>query len=154
MDMPSLKRRLCIEEGDKLVAYLDTKGILTVGTGHNCVARPVDGVTQPGDRITPEQDQALFEADVQDACDQLDNYLSWWRNLDDARQNVILDMCFNMGIAKLMGFHHTLASVKGGIDDPALFSQAADEMKDSAWHDQVGSRAVFLENAMRTGIYA
>lgn len=149
MDMPSLKRRLGIEEGDRLVAYLDTKGILTVGTGHNCVARPVDGVTQAGDTITPEQGQALFEADVADACDQLDTYLSWWRDLDDARQNVILDMCFNMGIKTLLTFHNTLAYVKGGD-----YEAAADGMKHSAWNDQVGSRAVFLENAMRTGIYA
>src|ERR1035437_5074965 len=108
MNVDTLGKRLAIDEGDRLVAYLDTKGILTVGKGHNCIARPVAGVTQPGDRITQEQDDELFAADVADTCIQLDKALSWWRTLDDARQNVMLDMCFNMGIHILLTFDNTL----------------------------------------------
>ena len=149
MNLETLGKRLGIEEGDRLVAYLDSRGILTVGRGHNCIARPVDGVTQAGDTITPEQDDTLFAADVQDACAQLDSHLPWWRDLDDDRQNVILDMAFNMGIGTLLTFNHTLAHIRDGEYDAA-----ADGMAASRWADQVGSRAVFLENAMRTGVYA
>ena len=148
MNLETLGKRLAIEEGDRLVAYLDTKGILTVGRGHNCIARPVDGVNQPGDTITPEQDDALFADDVKDACVQLDNHLPWWSALDDDRQNVMLDMCFNMGIATLLTFNHTLAHIEAGEYD-----EAADGMAQSRWAKQVGNRAVFLENAMRTGEY-
>jgi lysozyme len=148
MNLETLGKRLAIEEGDRLIAYLDTKGILTVGRGHNCIARPVDGVTQAGDRITQEQDDALFDADVSDACIQLDKALPWWSALDDARQNVMLDMCFNMGIATLRTFDNTLAYIEAGA-----YEAAAQGMAASRWAKQVGSRAVFLENAMRTGIY-
>jgi len=148
VNLETLGKRLAIEEGDRLVAYLDTKGILTVGRGHNCIARPVDGVNQPGDTITPEQDDALFADDVKDACVQLDNHLPWWSALDDDRQNVMLDMCFNMGIATLLTFNHTLAHIEAGEYD-----EAADGMAQSRWAKQVGNRAVFLENAMRTGEY-
>lgn len=149
MNLGTLGERLAIEEGDRLCAYLDTKGILTVGRGHNCIAKPVLNVKQPGDRITPEQDEALFAHDVQEACVQLDLRLPWWRKLDDARQNVLLDLCFNMGINTLATFHNTLkAIIEERWDDAAM------GMSQSLWADQVGSRATFLENAMRTGIYA
>ena len=148
MNLESLGKRLAIEEGDRLAAYLDTKGILTVGRGHNCIARPVEGIAQAGDTITPEQDEVLFKADVADACVQLDKVLPWWSALDDARQNVLLDLCFNMGIRTLLTFIHTLEQIKDG-----RYDTAADMMAHSLWARQVGSRAVFLENAMRTGIY-
>lgn len=148
MNLEALGKRLAIEEGDRLVAYLDSKGILTVGKGHNCIARPVYGVTQAGDRITQEQDDALFATDVADACAQLDKALPWWSTLSDARQNIMLDMCFNMGIKTLLTFDNTLAHIKAGEYDEAAIGMAA-----SRWAKQVGRRAVFLENAMRTGVY-
>ena len=148
MNLETLGKRLAIEEGDRLVAYLDTKGILTVGRGHNCIARPVGGVTQAGDTITQEQDDALFSADVADACTQLDKALPWWSALDDARQNVMLDLTFNMGIATLRTFNNTLAHIEAGEYDEAAAGMAA-----SRWAREVGNRAVFLENAMRTGVY-
>ena len=152
--MTVLAKRLAQEEGERLAAYLDTVGILTVGIGHNCKAKPVPGVDKAGDRITPEQEQELFAADVQEACKELDAYLPWWRELDEGRQCVMLDLCFNLGIKTLMAFHHTLAHVKAGIDDSAFYATAADDLQHSAWHAQVKGRAVFLEGAMRTGSYA
>lgn len=149
MNKDSLKRRLAREEGERLVAYLDIKGILTVGIGHNCVARPVEGVNQPGDRITEEQEQELFDADVNEAITELNGALPWWTDLDDDRQNVMIDLCFNMGIHTLLQFHDTLAAIEGGD-----YEAAAEGMRHSKWHAQVGSRAVFLEAAMRSGTYA
>lgn len=149
MNLETLGKRLAIEEGDRLVAYLDMKNILTVGRGHNCVIRPVEGIAKAGDTITPDQDETLFESDVRDACAELDSYIKWWRNLDSDRQNVMLDLCFNMGINTLCTFHNTLSYIKNG-----LWEQAADGMAQSLWAQQVGARAVFLENAMRNGQYA
>lgn len=148
MNLETLGKRLAIEEGDRLVAYLDTRNILTVGRGHNCVSKPVIGIANPGDRITPEQDDALFADDVQDACAELDSYIKWWRNLDSDRQNVMLDLVFNLGIGTLCTFHNTLSYVKNGQWD-----LAADGMAQSLWAQQVGARAVWLENAMRKGQY-
>ena len=148
MNRETLKARLIIEEGDRLTAYLDSLGILTAGIGHNCQSSPVEGVNAPGDKITLEQEQAMFDADVDDAVAQLDANLPWWSALDDARQNVMIDMTFNMGIRTLMQFHNTLAHIEAGEYDEAATSMAA-----SKWASQVKGRAVFLENAMRTGVY-
>lgn len=146
MNCEKLKTELTLEEGERLVAYLDTKGILTVGVGHNCVAKPVEGVTQVGDRITPEKEKALFLADCDDAIAQLDKRLPWWSTLDDVRQNVLLDMCFNMGINTLSSFVNTLHAIETGD-----YSVAVVGMRSSKWATQVGSRAVRLEKMMLTG---
>lgn len=146
MNIERLKAELTLEEGDRLTAYRDSVGILTVGIGHNCIARPVDGVSAPGDRITPEKEQELFLADVDDAIRQLDEHLPWWAQLDDVRQNVLLDMCFNMGIKTLLTFHNTLASVEGGE-----YEAAAKGMLASKWAKQVGKRADRLAAMMTTG---
>ncbi|QGZ66342.1 hypothetical protein FAZ98_31610 [Paraburkholderia acidisoli] len=74
-------------------------------------------------------------------------HLSWWRQLDEVRQRVIANMCFNMGIDKLLGFAHMLAALK-----LHNFAVAAAEMKNSKWFGQVGDRAVRLCSAMSTGV--
>lgn len=146
MNTDRLKAALTDEEGSKLIAYRDSEGILTVGIGHNCIAQPVEGVKTVGDRITPEQEQELFLADCDDAIRQLDEHLPWWAQLDDVRQNVLLDLCFNMGIKTLLTFHNTLASVEAGD-----YAAAADGMAKSKWAKQVGKRAATLEKMMSTG---
>lgn len=149
MNPETLANRIAIHEGERLDAYLDTKGILTIGIGHNCVAKPVEGVTKVGDRITRAQSRALFAEDMEVACKTLDVGLPWWRTLDSDRQNVIAELCFNMGIGTLLTFHNTLTYVKNG-----LWEQAADGLKHSKWATDVGpTRAQFLEHAMCKGQY-
>ena len=143
-----LKARLTDEEGSRLVAYLDTKGILTVGVGHNCKAKPVVGVIRVGDQITREVEQQLLSEDVADAVKQLDVWLPWWRDLDDARQNVLADMCFNMGILTLCKFVNALAAMKAGD-----YFSAAQGMRASKWAKQVGRRAKRLADNMEMGVF-
>ncbi|RBB43674.1 hypothetical protein DQW51_30370, partial [Escherichia coli O111:H-] len=78
MNIDQLKKRLAVEEGDRLAAYLDSVGILTIGIGHNCKTIPVHGVEKVGDRISPELEQTLFEIDVLEACRELDEHVPWW----------------------------------------------------------------------------
>lgn len=146
MNTDKLKAELTQEEGDRLTAYRDTEGILTVGIGHNCIASPVEGVSVPGDTITADQEHALFIADCDEAIKELDEHLPWWAQLDDVRQNVLLDMCFNMGIKTLLTFVNTLRFIEEG-DYPA----AVKGMQGSRWAKQVGKRAVRLEQMMASG---
>lgn len=149
MNRESLKARLRVSEDDRLVAYRCSAGKLTVGIGHNCDARPVPGVEKVGDTITPEVRDQLFEEDLDDACAQLDSRLPWWRELDDGRQNVLVDLCFNMGIKTLATFVNTLGAVQRGD-----YEGAARGLEGSLWHKQVKTRAPHLEAAMRSGVYA
>jgi lysozyme len=62
------------------------------------------------------------------------------------RQNVLADMCFNLGIGGLLSFKNTLAMVEHG-----KYEEAAAAMLQSKWATQVGQRAIELSEMMRTG---
>jgi lysozyme len=112
---------------------LDDVGISALGTRQlginlaSCIAR---GITQPQSRV-------LLGNDIDRTEQALDQRLPWWRKLDGVRQRVLMNMCFNMGIVKLLGFRQALAAMQA-----AEFERAAEEMADSDWHNQVGDRAI------------
>jgi lysozyme len=134
--IPDLER----DEGLRLSAYQDTAGIWTVGYGHAYV--------HPGTVWTQQQAEQMLEADVAHTEAALDIQLPWWRTLDDVRQDVIVEMAFNIGVTGLLQFHNTLAAVKA-----EQWAQASAGMLHSAWATQVGARADRLAEQMLTGVY-
>lgn len=135
-DMPTLLAELKRDEGVRLKPYTDTVGKLTIGVGRN--------LSDVG--ISDDECTSMLENDIARTAASLDAKLPWWRDLDPVRQRVILNMCFNMGIAGLMTFVNTLAFVKSGN-----WSAAANGMLASKWATQVGARAQRLAQMMRTG---
>ena len=137
MQKDSLKQQLIIDEDLKLKPYRDSVGKLTIGVGRN-----LDDVG-----LTREEALQLLDNDIQRAYSELTNALPWTQKLDDARQNVLLNMTFNLGIGRLLGFKKTLEFVRLGE-----FEEAAVEMLDSTWARQVGARATRLADVMRSGV--
>jgi lysozyme len=146
VDLQRLEAQLAIDEGKRLIAYLDTVGVLTVGIGHNCVARPVAGVLKAGDSIDDALCSELFADDIYIACHELDKNLPWWKKMNDVRQNVLANMAFNMGLPVLLQFRNTLRFMQHGS-----YALAAEGMKQSLWAKQVGDRAKRLAQMMETG---
>lgn len=133
-------------EGLRLEAYLCPAGVLTVGYGHNCVMWPVEGVEKVGDVISREKAEALLLEDVVGIAEDLDFALPWWRELDEVRQGVVLNMAFNMGVPRLKGFKRALGAMQIGD-----YPRAGTEMLDSAWAKQVKGRAAELARQMVLG---
>ena len=145
MNLTLLEAELRRDEGVRYTRYIDSLGNPSCGVGHNLNASPLPaGWKFP---LTDPQVNQLLDQDIADALHQLDVHLPWWRQLDEVRQRVIANMCFNMGIDKLLGFALMLAALK-----LHNFMTAAAEMKDSRWFGQVGDRAVRLCSAMKTGV--
>ena len=67
-------------------------------------------------------------------------------NLNENRRRVLMNMIFNLGLPKLLGFKKMLKAIEN--DD---YDGAADEMLDSRWAKQVKGRAVELADIMRKG---
>ena len=132
-----LEKQLIRHEGLRSKPYRDTVDKLTIGVGRNL------------DDVGISEDEALFllRNDIERVNKDLTNHLSWWNGLDEARRIVLANMCFNLGIARLLGFRKFLVALQEGD-----YQKAADEMKDSAWHSQVKGRAIELEQIMRTGV--
>ncbi|WP_372809443.1 glycoside hydrolase family protein [Litorivivens sp.] len=66
--------------------------------------------------------------------------------LDDVREAVAMDMCYNLGINRLLKFRKFISALR--VKD---FDRAAREMVDSKWYRQVGTRAKRLVKMMKTG---
>ncbi|MPW16893.1 lysozyme [Paraburkholderia sp. CNPSo 3157] len=153
MILSLLDAELRRDEGVRYVPYLDTADPpkRTVGVGHNMDVSPLPaGWAFP---LADAQVNQLLDRDVSTTLAKLDKYLPWWRHMDEVRQRVIANMCFNLGIGNaalgtgLLGFKNTLAAMQRGS-----FGIAAAGMKASKWYAQVGLRGVRLCKAMETGV--
>lgn len=124
-------------EGCRLTMYLDTAGVPTVGWGHN-LRTPLTQAAVDG----------ILHDDVIKALGDLT--LAWplFVTLDDVRQGAFLDMAFNLGVGGLLGFHKALAAAQA--ED---WATCATELADSRWYTQVGDRARWVCQLVRTGVY-
>ena len=136
MNRDLLTQELERDEGIRLKVYKDSLGIETIGIGRNL--RDVG--------ISKAEAYMLLGADIDSVERDLDRALPWWRQLSDNRQRVLANMCFNLGINRLLGFKNTLAAMKEG-----RYADAAEGMLASKWASQVGQRAVRLANMMKEG---
>lgn len=154
-DIVSQLRR---DEGCRLRVYRDSVGKRTIGYGrcldtkplgeHEAAALGIDLARLDEDGITYPQAEALLARDVGDATADLIEHLPWTISLDDARRGVLINMCFNLGIAGLLTFVHMLAAAERQ-DWPI----AAAEARDSTWRRQVGDRAERLATQLETGAW-
>lgn len=123
-------------EGLSLTPYKCSAGALTIGYGHNLDERG----------ISEEAAELLLKQDAQIALNQAKTRIPCFKNLSEARKYVVIDMLFNLGLSRFMGFKKMLAAL-----DKADYKTAAKEMLNSKWSTQVKSRAQFLAKIMETG---
>lgn len=129
------------EEGLRLYAYPDplTHGApWTIGYG--------DATAHPGQTETPDVAEERLEAQVVKVEAQLDASIPWWRGLNPARQDVLVDMAFNMGVGTLDTFKTFLLMVQSG-----RYAEAAQDGLHTLWARQVGHRAHRLMCQMALG---
>jgi len=136
MDIDKLIAQLKVHEGVRSKVYLDTEGIETIGVGRNLRDRG----------LSDDEIELMLANDIRDFQEEVERAFSWWSDLDDVRQRVVVDMAFNMGLGSLSKFVNTLAHIENG-----RYEEAGVEMLDSKWARQVGDRANVLSGMMRTG---
>lgn len=122
-------------EGRRALPYLDSRNVWTIGIGHN-MAKP----------ISARAIQQIFEDDLHEAMNDCVHAFPWFADLSVPRQWVLVDMCFNLGLTKLRQFAKMMQALSLGE-----YETAAQEMLDSDWATQVGSRATELAHLMRDG---
>ncbi len=136
MNKTKLAEQLEKHEGLRLKPYTDTVGKLTLGIGRNLEDKG----------ITEQEALFMLNNDVDYFYKKLIKELPWIVNLDDARQNVLVNMAFNLGVGGLLSFKNMLSCVVN-----VNFDGASEEMLNSKWARQVGNRSVELAEQMRTG---
>jgi lysozyme len=131
---PDRIKILGMEEGFRSMPYRDSRGVLSIGFG-----------TAIGLGISSAQAAALRDVVIDENETMLVKY-PWFVALDSVRKDVIEDMCYNIGMSKLLGFKEMIQGLI--VRD---FDKAATEMLNSDWHAEVPHRVGPLAEQMRTG---
>ena len=138
MNLTNLVDTLARHEGVRRLVYEDSLGVLTIGVGRN-----LQDVGLSDDEI-----YYLLKNDIRRCETELDNAFRWYKDLDQVRQEAMINLCFNVGITKLRKFKLALRAMEARD-----YNDAADEFLDSLWATQVGQRAVEVAEMIRTGNY-
>lgn len=135
MDRGRLVNTLKRHEGLRLKPYKDSVGKTTIGIGRN-----LDDVG-----ITENEAIYLLNNDIDKAYREARSFW-WFDSLNSVRQEVVVNMIFNLGFPTFSQFKNTIKAIS-----EQNWNLASQEMLDSRWASQVGRRAIELADAMRRG---
>jgi len=138
MERTKLEATVARHEGYREYMYKCPAGRQTIGYGYNL------------DAGMPEDEAFLLMRTRLDKIDiELCKRLPWYAQLNNARQDVLLNMAYQMGVAGLLGFKKALAAM-----ERQDWQTAGAEMLDSKWaKSDSPNRARELATIMRTGVY-
>jgi lysozyme len=135
------------EEGFRPTPYLCTSGALTIGYGHNLTARGIDRTASASWVWTEAQALDQLLDDLMDVVAALDARYPGWRDMDPARQAVVLSSCFQLGVGGASQFKATIRLLQAGD-----YEGAAAQMLKSRWATQTPTRVQRNADIMRTGV--
>jgi lysozyme len=152
MDLNKLKQSIKKHEQLRLKSYICPAGKLTIGYGRNL----------EDNGITLQEAEKMLETDLLNIKLELVDKINFFYKLDDIRQNVLMEMAYNMGVPKLLGFKNTLKFM-----EKTDFINASKEMLNSKWHEQFKKydlqdgkqnnngllRSEYLSEIMKEGTY-
>lgn len=142
MNIELLKKELRKHEGVKNYVYRDSLGLLTIGVGH--LVQPADNL-KLGDVVSDYKIDMWFLLDIATATTLAGKLVKNYAILDDCRQRLIVNLCFNMG-NKFANFKRCIAAI-----EKEDFATAALELKTSLWYSQVKTRGEDIVYAMEHG---
>jgi len=136
--MSKLIETLRRHEGVKDTLYKCTADKWTIGVGRN-----LEDVGLSEDEI-----DYLLQNDIERTKELMDDYIPWHNDLDEVRQEALINFVFNVGIGTAMKFKNAMAAL-----EEHDYDTAAIEMMDSNWAKQVGDRAIEVTEMIKTGEY-
>ena len=134
-DRELIRKRLIDFEGLELKLYFCKSNKPTIGVGRNCL----------DNGITEEEAMYLLNNDISSVIKKLDKHWIAWRKLPITAQYVCIDVVFNMGINTWMSFRKTRAYM-----EMEQWDKAGDELLNSKYAEQVGRRAIFNSEQLKS----
>ena len=144
MNIEQLREELKVDEGVKYEIYLDHLGLPTCGIGHLIQSTDPEHGLEVGTKVDEERVNELFDQDVEVTTNECRLLYNNFDELPEEVQRIIANMMFNMGRPRLSRFHKMKQAVDSGD-----WSEAAAQMKDSRWYNQVTNRAQRLVDRMQ-----
>ena len=144
MNKDVLREEIAADEGCKYEVYLDHLGLPTCGIGHLITENDEEYDKPVGTVVEEERVRRLFSLDIAVTIDECKVLYPDFDNFDEELQHILCNMMFNMGRPRLSRFKLMQAAI-----DNKDFNEAAEQMINSRWHDQVPNRAKRLVKRMR-----
>jgi len=138
-----LKEQLKIDEGVKYEVYTDHLGYATFGIGHLITTADKEYNWPIGTKVSEERVNEVFLKDVQTFIKETQKVFPDLINKPDNIQVVLVNMCFNLGAPRLNKFIKFITAI-----NDEQWIEAAVEMMDSNWANQVGPRAIRLRQTV------
>ena len=124
------------EEGFVPVVYLDNKGKKTIGYG----TLLEDGISEAEAELLLRHRLGAMAGELE--CSRVGGV---YENLKPGARRAVLNMAYNMGVPRLLGFRKMWAALAGGD-----YARAADEALDSEYARELPARAGRVAERMRS----
>ncbi len=159
MNLERLVKQLKRHEGSHIIntrhmPYPCPAGKMTIGYGHNFQDNGFPDeffdfidFRDIAEGISELEAEFLLESDIRAFVPEAKSIFKNFDNLNEERQEALINMLFNMGAPVLRKFKKMIAAVEN--ED---FEQAGQEAKNSRWFRQVGDRGVELVLQLERGV--
>ena len=140
MNLDAMREMLISNEGLSLKLYKCTAGITSIGVGRAIQTRG----------ISEDEAMLMLNNDIEICVDALDKRYPWWKRLSEARQEVMVDLMFNLGESRLAKFVQFLQSMEtaSSAED---YTVAAEHLLDSLYAKQLPGRSKRNAEIIRGG---
>jgi len=88
----------------------------------------------------------MLDEDIDICINELQQTVSYWNDLPSRVKEALINLCFNMGIKRLMAFKKMFGFLREGN-----WLSASVELLDSRYADQVGLRSQEVANMIKEG---
>lgn len=136
--MDELTQRIIDHEGLKLFPYKDSADKLTIGIGRNIQDRGIS------------RDEALYLLNNDIALSRRElSHFDWFNAMIPVRQDVLVELHFNIGLAKVLEFKTMIAFL-----EHKYYLNASTQLLNTLWAKEVGeNRANDMAYRLKTGTY-
>lgn len=134
----SLLENIKAHEGFKDHIYKDSVGKPTIGYGFLVAALSPDELKLNGGKVEPmgkEVAEKILNLKLKKLGKRLFQCLPWLQSKPQGVQDTLIEMAYQLGLAGLMGFRHTLSCIEEGN-----YAQAARNLKASLLYRQTPKR--------------
>ena len=131
---------LRLHEGVKTHVYTDHLGYETIGVGR-CIRKNV------GLGLSDDEINYLLSNDVSRVTAELGRF-KWFPELNEARRDAMINLCFQLGLTKLLKFKNFLSSMEDGD-----YELASTHLLDSLYARQTPARADEIAEMIVSGKY-
>ena len=145
----SLLENIKAHEGFRDHIYKDSVGKPTVGYGFLVAALSPDELKLNGGKVEPmnkEVAEKILNLKVARLRKRVPECLPWLANKPQSVQDTILEMAYQLDIAKLLGFKYTLQCIEAGN-----YAQAARNLRASLLYRQTPRRVEDYIRGLRDG---